>query len=226
MSSCALSLVHVDDSTWIAACHASPAAPIHEHNNKHHTLAVRQAVNGDDSSDCNAVQVRVALDSAAHLASFPEQSGNDALNATIDNLIRALQLDTCACCEAWQRRHRHQLRGSSAILRRLADAPPPRLKQLLRVAKSHAAFQQMLQAVQERSEQIASSSKGWQQAAAREAADSCCRLCQQCSSAGYSLAGWLGTASVSAAALAGIAIYASHPQAVQVGPAMHGRQQS
>ena len=171
------------------------------------------------SHDGIAAQVRVALDSAARLASFPEQSASDALNATMDNLLRALQLDTSGCCEAWQRRHRHQLRGSSAILRQLADAPPSRLKQLLGSARSHAAFQQMLQAVQERSEQIASSSKGWQQAAAREAADACCRLHQRCSTAGYSLKGWLSAASVSAAALAGIAIYASHPQAVQVSPA-------
>ena len=189
--------------------------------NSYHTPAVRQAAFNGCSSDCNAVQVRAALDSAARLASFPEQSAAEALDATIDNLIRALQLDTSNCCEAWQRRHRHQLRDSSAVLRHLADAPPPRLKQLLRGARSHAAFEQMLQAVQERSEQIASSTKGWQQAAAREAADACCRLHQQCSTAGHSLSGWLSAASVSAAALAGIAIYAFHPQAVQVRSAVH-----
>ncbi|KAK9833138.1 hypothetical protein WJX74_008294 [Apatococcus lobatus] len=160
-------------------------------------------------------EVRVALDSAARLASCQEQSAQGALDATIDNLIQALQLSTSSCCEAWQLRHRHQIRGSSAILRQLADAPPPRLKQLLSNARSRAAFSQMLQAVQQRSEQIASSSRGWQQAAARESAATCCRLRQQCNTAGSSVTGWLSAALVSAAALAGIAIYAWHSQAVQ-----------
>ncbi len=163
----------------------------------------------------------MALDSAArHVAS---QHSLEAMDATVENLLQALQLDCCSCCEAWQLRHRHQLRGSTAVLKRLETLHNPGLKQLLRDASARTAFLRLMHNLQQRSEQMVAGGKGWQQAAAREAVAACSSLQHSCRSGGLGgslWTSWAAVTSASALAIVGVAALVSRPQALQVIPSL------
>ena len=161
----------------------------------------------------------MALDASARHVLHQHEHSSAALDATIDNLLRALQLDCSKCCEAWLLRHRHQLKGSTAVLKQLAASQSAGLKLLLSRPETRKPFLHLMQSLQQRSELISSNSKGWQQAASREAAVACCMLRESCSSGslvGYPWASWVAVTSASALAIVGVAMLAARPQAVQV----------